>query len=157
MTRLLVLAPLLLIFPFLMGAGSDSDLSYTPPPAPELPSVGPLLLRLTGATATALAVCGGAYWLARRGLRLPSATPAAGNRLRLLSSLPLGGGSFLFLVQAGRKQYVAGVGRLGVLQTLSPLDEDFEQVIDAVAGENAPEPPALLPFPTPPLPPANEG
>jgi flagellar biogenesis protein FliO len=143
------LGALLVLLPALLGAGPEADLSYTPPATPELPSVGSVLVRLAGATLTALALCGGALWLARRGLRLPSSAPAAGKRLRLLSTLPLGGGSFLFLLQAGEKQYVAGVGRLGVLQTLTPLNDDFEQGFDGLADESEKASAASLPFPFP--------
>jgi flagellar biogenesis protein FliO len=151
MTRRLALVSVLVL---MMGAAPEGDLTYTPPPSPEPPSIGSVLLRLGGATATALALCGGTLWLLRRGLGRSGAGPK-GNRLRLLSTLQLGGGSFLFLLQFGQRKYVAGVGRQGVLQTLTPLSTDFEETFDELtgaAGNAAPStPPSPLPASFPPI------
>jgi flagellar biogenesis protein FliO len=121
-------ALLLLLVSGPLIAADGGGLQYVPPVAPELPAIGPLLLRLLGATIAVLALCVGAMWLARRGL-LGTAPPPAGNRLRLTATMPLGGGSFLYLLQAGDKQYVAGVNRTG-LHSLVPLSEPFDQLIE---------------------------
>jgi flagellar biogenesis protein FliO len=91
----------------------------------EPSSLGPLLLRLVAATAASVGLCLAVVWLTRRGL-FGSALPNGGNRLRLLASLPLATGSCLYLLQAGGKQYVAGVSRSG-LQSLVPLPLSFDQ------------------------------
>ena len=87
------------------------------------------------AAVVVLLLCVGMMWLARRGL-LGAVPPAAGKRLRLTETMALGGGSVLFLLQAGGKQYVAGVNR-GGLQVLMPLTEPFEQALATAAEEAA--------------------
>jgi flagellar biogenesis protein FliO len=127
-------AALLLLVPG-VTASAEEALTYTPPVYPEPPAVGPLLLRLVLATAAILGLCVGMMWLARRGL-LGTAPRAAGKHLRLLETMALGGGSFLYLLQAGEKQYVAGVNR-GSLHSLVPLAEPFDQALATFADDLA--------------------
>jgi hypothetical protein len=110
-----------------LAAPTAEDMSYTAPACPEPPSVGPMVLRLAAATVASLGLCAGVLWLARRGL-LGAPPTNANGRLLPESTLPLGGGSHLFLLQADGQRYVVGVGR-GVLQTLTPLHEPFEQAL----------------------------
>jgi flagellar biogenesis protein FliO len=118
-----------------VAVSAEEGLTYTPPVCPEPPAVAPLLLRLGLATVAVLGLCVGMMWLARRGL-LAAAPSAAGQRLRLLETMSLSGGSFLYLFEVGGKQYVAGVNR-GCLQVLVPLAEPFDQALATFADELA--------------------
>ena len=110
---------------------AKESLTYTPPAMPEVPAAGPLLLRLVLATAAVLAIGGAAAWGVRR---LSARAPLAGAdpRLRLVETLALGNGSYLYMLDCCGRRFVAGVSRSG-LRSLTPLPEPFENELDLLA------------------------
>lgn len=79
--------------------------------APTLPAFGPhpalLILRTLGSLALVLGLVVGVAWLARLRLGPGTAAPLK-QRLRLLETLPLGGGRGLLLVALGERAILLG-------------------------------------------------
>lgn len=90
-----------------------------PPPAPELPSYGGLLIR----TLIALAIVIALVWVALRyGLGRLSGTRATGGALRLLARRSLDGRRSVVLLEAAGRTFLLGVaeGQVSLLAELEP-------------------------------------
>jgi flagellar biogenesis protein FliO len=121
------------------ASAAGGALEYTPPALPDFPSPGAMLLRLALGTAAVLALCVVTLVAARRFVRPPPAAGAAGQELRLIESLPLGGRCSVHLLQAGKTRALAGVDATG-LKVLLALPETFAEALahDAPGEEPAP-------------------
>jgi flagellar biogenesis protein FliO len=96
------------------------------PQAPDLPSVGAILTRLTVGTAVVLVLCGGVtYWVARR---MKGKPPPADGPLKILGTLSVGRGH-VYLVQAGDQRLLAGVDVTGLksLVHLPATEADLDE------------------------------
>jgi len=103
---------------------TKDSLAYTPPPLPDLPSPGSMLLRLTLGTIFVLILCVITLWAGKRWIR-PLAGPQGENKqLHLVESLALGGRCSVYLLQAGDAKVLAGVDHAG-LKALLPLPAAF--------------------------------
>ena len=105
------------------SAAVSGPVNYVPPPMPEAPATGAMLLRLGLATTFVLILCAVAMLLAYRRAKLLDGK-AGGGKLRLVESFALGGGSSLHLIQSAGQRFVVAVNRSS-LQSLVPLSESF--------------------------------
>lgn len=111
-------------------------LEYTPPPLPEMPSLGPMFLRLTLGTIVVLILCTVTLLAGKRWLR-PLSTPLHENRqLRVLESLVLTGRCSMYLLQAGETKVLVGLDHAGI-KSLLPLPQPFENALEEL-NEKAP-------------------
>ena len=126
------------------GSALSGPVSYTPPAFPERPAAGALLLRLGLATTFVLVLSGIAMLLAYRRVRGPHGQ-GNGEKLQLVESFALGGGSWLHLIQSGGQRFVVAVNRTG-LHSLVPLAESFAETFESLR-ESPLETPRRAPTP----------
>lgn len=113
-------------------------LEYNPPELPELAPPGPMLLRLALGTIFVLILCFATLWAGKRWVRPLTVAAGENKKLRVLESLPLGGRSLVFLLQAEQAKILVGVDQAGI-KALLPLPQSFEgalaEVIDEVVSD----------------------
>lgn len=115
---------------------SKDKLEYDPPALPEVPPLGPMLMRLAFGTILVLILCMLTLWTGKRWVR-PLAAPALKSRkLRILESLPLGGRCSVFLLQADEAKILVGVDQAGI-KSLLPLPQAFERDLAEMSAEKA--------------------
>lgn len=111
-------------------------LDYEPPALPDMPTPGPMFLRLALGTIFVLILCAFTLWAGKRWVR-PLGVPVGENKkLRLLESLPLGGRCSVFLLQAGGARILVGVDQAGI-KSLTPLPQPFDSALSEMLGEDS--------------------
>ncbi len=114
--------------------GLLADLTYNPPPVPETPGAGYLLVRLVLLTGFVLAICVGLLWLSRRLQR--SARPGLkSGELEYVAALPLNARCALHLLKAGPQPVVIGTDLTGIKATLVLPEVSFEAALRAVTAK----------------------
>jgi flagellar biogenesis protein FliO len=112
--------------------GLFADLSYTPPPAPEAPGVGHLIVQLFLLTGFVLAICLGLFWLSRRIGRGSQPGTKSGD-LEYVAALPLNSRCSLHLLKAGDQSVVIG-SDLGGLKAMVVLPDSFDAALKRVTA-----------------------
>ncbi len=109
-------------------------LEYNPPDLPEMSAPGPMLFRLVSGTIFVLILCFVTLWAGKRWVR-PLTVPVGENRkLRILESLPLGGRSTVYLLQAEEAKVLVGVDQAGI-KALLPLSQPFEGALAEITAQ----------------------
>jgi flagellar biogenesis protein FliO len=103
-------------------AAPPGDLKYQPPDWPEAPSPGAMLLRLGIGTAVVLLLCVITIWAGKRWLKGNAASAAAGGKIQLVETFPLGGRCVLHLVRVGASQVLVAADGSGLKSMLSVAD-----------------------------------
>lgn len=116
---------------------AQNAFEYNPPTLPEMPSLGPMFLRLTLGTVFVLILCSITLLAGKRWIR-PLAAPRDDNRkLRVLESLPLTGRCSMVLLQAGETRVLVGLDQAGI-KALLPLPQPFENALAELTENKAP-------------------
>lgn len=111
-------------------------LDYEPPALPEMPTPGPMFLRLALGTIFVLILCVFTLWMGKRWVRPLGVPVGENNKLRLLESLPLGGRCSVFLLKAGDARVLVGVDQTGI-KSLLPLPQPFDSALSEMLGEDS--------------------
>lgn len=107
---------------------------YAPPTLPRGPTARQLLVRLFLMTGLTITGAGVVIWLARRGQRGNTTTPAGGGSLEVLESITLEGQASVHLIRAEDTTFLLGADARG-LTSLTPLTEPFENILDGLQEE----------------------
>jgi hypothetical protein len=116
----------------------DSDLRYTPPSLPEVPSAQAMFARLAVGTIVVLGLCVVTLLYGKRWLGVLNPPGPAGGELRLVETLQLGNRCCLHLVQLTSRQVLIGADASGI-KTVVPLPEPFENCLTPPPDQAAPE------------------
>jgi flagellar biogenesis protein FliO len=123
-------------WPYPVLAQTTNIAGISPLTAPELPGIGPSLLRVFGALALVIGIFLGGVWLFRNWQRLirpPGYTP----KLNLIETRPLGGRQTLYVVGYEQERFLLASSPAGV-SLLSHLPDAV--VDEAPAGGKTPPP-----------------
>lgn len=112
--------------------GPFADLAYTPPPVPEAPGVGHLIVQLFLLTGFVLAICLGLFWFTRRLGRGGKPGQTSGD-LEYVAAVALNGRCSLHLLKAGDQSVVVGTD-LGGLKAMVVLPDSFDAVLKRAGG-----------------------
>ena len=129
MMRMMALATFLLS----TAVAHAGDLAYTPPPPPEVPGAGHLLVRLFVLTGFVLAICLGLLWFSRR-LQRGGQPGAKSGDLDYVAALPLNNRCALHLLTAGGQAVVVGTDP-GGLKAMLVLPASFEAALRAAGAD----------------------
>jgi flagellar biogenesis protein FliO len=127
--------------PFPVLAQTTNLAGVGPLTAPELPGIGPSLLRVFGALAIVIGIFLGGVWLFRNWQRLIR-TPGHTPKLNLIETRPLGGRQTLYVVGYEQERFLLAASPAGI-SLLSHLP-DATEVEAPPAGKASPSFPLVL-------------
>jgi hypothetical protein len=107
--------------------GLFGDLSYTPPPIPEAPGAGHLIVQLFLLTGVVLLICFGLLWATRRAGRGAKPGSRSGD-LEYVAAVALNGRCSLHLLKAGGQSVVIGTDLTGLKATVV-LPDSFDAAL----------------------------